>query len=181
TTVPLHLSTLFPYTTLFRSIEYQEEGDAPPHRDRNGLEPGVLAELPHEIRDVQRRRDVEPEVGDQRDVHHGRDEDREDLPQLPTRHERLVGKRRVAPAAPKDADARGADQQSDVEREVAGLRPVLAPARTQPEAVEHHDQAKKQDYRGDADLHRARRRRRTICSVFQLPPSPIRPPPRAAS
>src|SRR5882724_11560392 len=69
-------------------LEDQKENDAHPGRDRHDLDPRVLAQLPHEIRDIQSRREVEAEIDDQRNVNDGRKQDRQDLLQLLARYER---------------------------------------------------------------------------------------------
>src|SRR6266446_1089083 len=134
-------------------FEDQEKCDADTYRDRRDLDPGVLAQVPHEIGDVQGGREIEAQRRDDCDVHDRRHENRQYFLQLIARHERFGGKGGVAKGAHEDRRARETDQQTHVERKITGLRPVVAPPGADAIAVEHHQGAEKEYGDGDADLH----------------------------
>src|SRR6266581_1674469 len=147
-------------------FEDQEKCDADAYRDRRDFDPGVLAQVPHEVGDIERGRDVEPQICDQRDIHDRRHENRQYFLQLIARHERLGSERRVSQGTDKDRCAGGADEQADIEGKIAGLRPVLSPSGTQAVAVEY-DQGAEQEYDGgDPDFNRLDRCRRTLLLAF---------------
>src|SRR5579871_3790927 len=102
-------------------LEDQEKCHADADRHRRDLDPRVLADLPHEIGDIDRRGDVEAEIGDERHVHHRRHQDHQDQLELVALDERLAGERRVAQRLDEDRHPGEADEEPDVEREVAGL------------------------------------------------------------
>src|SRR5213596_1290568 len=153
-------------------FEDQEKCDADAYRDRRDFDPGVLAQVPHEVGDIERGRDVEPQICDQRDIHDRRHENRQYFLQLIARHERFGGKHGVAKGAHEDRRARETDQQTHVEGKIAGLRPVVAPLGADAIAVEYHQGAKKENDDGDADLHRLDRCGRTLLP-FLHPPSAL--------
>src|SRR5712692_162327 len=143
-------------------FEYQEKRDADAYRDRHDLDPGVLAQVPHEVGDIDSGCDVETQRRDHRDVHDRWHEDRQYFLQLLARHERFGGKRRIAQGAHQDRRARETDQQPHVEGKIAGLRPVVAPLGADTKAVEY-DQGAEEEYDcGDAELHRLDRCGRTL-------------------
>src|SRR6267378_1591061 len=154
-------------------FEYQEKRDADAYRDRHDLDPGVFAQVPHEVGDIERGGDVETQRRDHRDIHDRRHENRQYFLQLVARHERFGGKRRISQSAYKDRRAGGADQQADIEGKIACLRPVASPLGAEPVAVEY-DQGTDEEYDcGDADLHRLHRCSRTLLPILH------RTPPRA--
>src|SRR5882672_5409142 len=129
-------------------FEYQEKRDADAYRDRHDLDPGVFAQVPHEVGDIDSGCDVETQRRDHRDIHDRRHENGQDFLELIARHERFGGKRGIAQGAHQDRDAREAGQQPHVEGKIAGLRPVVAPPGADTEAVEYDPRA--------AGLHLAR-------------------------
>src|SRR6267378_7540596 len=58
-------------------FEDQEKRDADSYRDRHDLDPGVLAQVPHEVGDIDSGCDVETQRRDHRHIHDRRYEDRE--------------------------------------------------------------------------------------------------------
>src|SRR5437773_7641524 len=108
-------------------FENQEKCDADAYRDGRDLDPGVLAEVPHEIRDVQGGGEIEAQGCDQCDVHDRRHENRQYFLQLVARNERFGGKRGIAKRAHEDRRARQTDEQTHVERKITGLRAIVAP------------------------------------------------------
>src|SRR6267143_639504 len=143
-------------------FEYQEKRDTDAYRDRRDLDPGVLAQVPHEVGDIERGCEVETQRRDHRDVHDRRHENRQYFLELLARHERLGGKHRIAQGAHQDHHARETGQQLNVEGKIAGLRPVVAPLGADTKAVEY-DQGAEEEYDcGDADLHRLDRCGRTL-------------------
>src|SRR6266540_7254982 len=78
------------------NFEDQEKRHAHADRHRHDLDPGVLAQVPHEIRDIERGSQVETQRCDQRDVDHGRHEDREDHLQPLARYKRFGRESRVS-------------------------------------------------------------------------------------
>src|SRR3989442_10263127 len=127
-------------------FEDQEKCDADTYRDGRDLGPRVLTQEPHEVRDVQGRREIEAQRRDQCDIHDRRHENRQYFLQLIARHERFGGKRGVAKGAHEDRRARETDQQTHVERKITGLRPVRAPPRAHAVAGEHHQGAEKEKW-----------------------------------
>src|SRR4051812_37706401 len=136
-------------------LEDQEEGDAHPDGERGDFQPGILSELAHEVADENRRSDVEAEIHDERHVHDRRNEHGQDHLELIALDERLAGERGIAQRLHDHAGARKADQQADIEGEIARLRAVLSPARAEAVGIEGHQCAAQEDHgRGD-ELDRA--------------------------
>src|SRR5229473_2098630 len=107
-------------------FEDQKKRDADAYRDRRDLDPGVLAQVPHEVGDIERGRDVETQIPDHRDIHDRRHENRQYFLQLLARHERFGCERRVSQSTDEDRCAGGADKQADIKGKIAGLRPVVS-------------------------------------------------------
>src|SRR5882762_3669649 len=131
-------------------LEDQEKCDADTYRDRRDLDPGVLAQVPHEVRDVQGGREIEAQRRDDSDVHDRRHENRQYFLQLVARHERFGGKGGIAKGAHQDDRARETDQHTHVEGKIAGLRPVVAPLGADAIAVEYHQGAEEEYDGGDS-------------------------------
>src|SRR5258708_17992453 len=119
-------------------FEDQEKRDADAYRDRHDLDPGVFAQVPHEVGDIERGRDVETQGRDHRDIHDRRHADRQYFPQLLARDQRFGDKRRIAQGAHQDRRARATDQQPHVEGKIAGLRPSAPPPAADAKAVGHN-------------------------------------------
>src|SRR5712692_50924 len=133
-------------------LEDQEEGDAVADAHRGHLPPRVFAEPAHEKRDEKRRGDINTGPSNQRNVDRGRHEHGENQLELPRLDENPVAVP-VTEQRDHQVHRRGhADDEPDVEREVAGLRPVLGPTRAEARAVEHHDRAQHEKERRDCDL-----------------------------
>src|SRR5882762_2705480 len=147
-------------------FEDQKKRDADANRDRRDLDPGVLAQVPHEVGDIERGRDVETQIPNHRDIHDRRHENREYFLQLLARHERFGGERRVSQSTDEDRCAGGADEQADIKGKIAGLRPVVSPSGTQAVAVEYDQGAEEKYDDGDTDFHRLDRCRRMLLLAF---------------
>src|SRR5947209_3036646 len=147
-------------------FEDQKKRDADAYRDRRDLEPGVLTQVPHEVGDIERGRDVETQIPDHGDIHDRRHENRQYFLQLLARHERFGGERRVSQSTDEDRCAGGADEQADIKGKIAGLRPVVSPSGTQAVAVEYDQGAEKEYDDSDADFHRPERCRRMLLLAF---------------
>src|SRR6266571_6539928 len=143
-------------------FEDQEKCDADTYRDGRDLDPRVLAQVPHEVGDVQGRGEIEAQRRDQYDIHDRRHENRQYFLQLLARHERFGGKRRVSQSTDEDRCAGGADEQADIKGKIAGLRPVVSPSGTQAVAVEYDEGAEEKYDDGDTDFHRPDRCRRML-------------------
>src|SRR5712692_2216192 len=156
------------------NFENQEKRDADAYCDGCDLDPSVFSEPPHEVRDVYRGGDIEAQERDQRYVDHRRHEDRENHLQLLARHKRFRGERGVSQRAHEDRRAREANQQPDVEGEVAGLRSVISPSGTDTIAVEHDDGTEQEYDHGDTDFHRPYRCGRLLFLFFHTPPPDAR-------
>src|SRR5690242_17812166 len=105
-------------------LEDEIEHDAVADRHQRHLPPRVLAEPAHEQRDEQRARDVDAEPADQAGEHCGGHEHGEHEPELAELDESAVLLAAQAERHERRHRRREADQQSDVEREIARLRPV---------------------------------------------------------
>src|SRR6266478_6333296 len=147
-------------------FEDQKKRNADAYRDRRDLDPGVLAQVPHEVGDIERGRDVETQIPDHRDIHDRRHENRQYFLQLLARHERFGCERRISQGTDQDRCAGGADEQADIKGKIAGLRPVVSPSGTQAVAVEYDEGAEEKYEDGDTDFHRPDRCRRMLLLAF---------------
>src|SRR3989449_6899816 len=147
-------------------FEDQKKRNADAYRDRRDLDPGVLAQVPHEVGDIERGRDVETQIPDHSDIHDRRHENRQYFLQLLARHERFGCGRRVSQSTDEDRCAGGADEQADIKGKIAGLRPVVSPSGTQAVAVEYDEGAEEKYEDGDTDFHRPDRCRRMLLLAF---------------
>src|SRR5256885_15890096 len=64
------------------------------------------------------------------------------------------------------SDLGGADQQTDIQGEIAGLRPVVPPLGADAKAIEYHQGAEKEYDDSDTDFHGPDRCRRTLLLAF---------------
>src|SRR6185503_7864792 len=101
-------------------VEHDHRGDA----DDEHLPPRVASQPAHEERDEENRRKVDPDPRDERDVDRARDQHREHHAQLAHQHERLVSVALAERGAREVHQRRDADDQPDIEREIAGARAV---------------------------------------------------------
>src|SRR6478752_5737000 len=156
----------------------EEENHRNADAHHRGLRPGVLAEPAHEQADEDRRRDVDAEPGDGRDVDRRRHQHHQHHPQLADLDEGLV-LRGGHEQSPHDVDQRrDADDRAQVEGEIAGARPVVGPADAQPHAVVDDERADDQEKRGDSQLRAANANRRAAILPFRHPsPLPGAEPP----
>src|SRR5688572_952911 len=141
-------------------LEDQEQHDAVPDRDRRDLPPGILPEPAHEQRHEKHRRHVDAEPPDQRDERRRGHEHREHELQLADLDEGAVLLRRHERGERDGHRAGAADEDAEVEGEIARLRAFVAPAHAQAQAVEDDDRAQREQHQGDPDLRAAQLERR---------------------
>src|SRR5262245_9644816 len=131
-------------------LEDDEEKHAVSDTDRRELPPIVLAQPAHEETDEQDRRNVDSQPADERDVDRTRHQNREHQLELLHLDEGAVLLRRNRHS--EIDDRREADQQADIEGEVARLRTVIGPVGAQAHAVPHDDRADREEERRGNDL-----------------------------
>src|SRR5215212_1615381 len=139
-------------------LEHREEEERNQNRDGQDAREPIASEPPHEKRDEDRCRNVDPEEPDHHREGDRRQEDLEDLLELRAFDE-VRPIRGVCEQV--DAEGPGAHQEQDeanVERKIAGLRPVLGPAGADPPVVVHDDDRKSDEQTGHHELDCPRRR-----------------------
>src|SRR6185369_5911347 len=125
--------------------EERVDGDA----DQDRLPHRVLAEHDHERRDVDRRGDVDADEDDRDDVEDRRHEHREDAAELLAVDEGAAVALGREHRLPEDAGAGDAEDEADVEREVARAGAVALPARAERARLHDDDRADREQHRRD--------------------------------
>src|SRR3989304_672001 len=131
----------------------QEKKHAVPDRKRHHLPPLVFAQPAHEKSDEKGRSQVDAQPLDKSYIHYRRNKYREHQLQLPDLDEDLVALGSDGDSLEQIHDARDTDDQGDVERKIAGLRPVFAPLRAQTPTVERDNRPEHQEYKRHDNIH----------------------------
>src|SRR5689334_17480112 len=128
-------------------LEDQEERDHYADAHDGDFPPGVFSEPAHEEGDEDHRGDIDADPADQRNVDHRRHKDGEHELQLIELDEIAPGILAVDERHHEIDQRRQADEDADIEGEIARLRTVLGPARAETHAVEDDDCAGKEEER----------------------------------
>src|SRR5678815_1927273 len=131
--------------------EERVDGDA----DQDRLPHRVLAEHDHERRDVDRRGDVDADEDDRDDVEDRRHEHREDAAELLAVDEGAAVALGREHRLPEDAGAGDAQDQADVEREVARAGAIARPAGAERARLHDDDGANGEQHRRDDGVNAA--------------------------
>src|SRR6185437_11361105 len=118
------------------------------------------------------RSDVQAEVLDEPDIDNGGHQNRENHLELGALDKRLLRELRVPPGSHKTCPGGYAHQEPDVEREIAGLRPVPAPSRADAIAVKDDQRAEQENDGRDTHFDRPNGRGRLLAVVLHIYPGP---------